>query len=268
MNEHRAAMSRTLAGFYRDLQIARGSSRANLLTAIHRIESVMSPSTLTKKQTKTFRADYVTASGPETLIVTVRHDDQCGNGHNTFSITGDLYATRGSSRDGTVKHADGRTLKWSAGGCLHDVIAKRLPELAPLLKWHGCSTDGPLHYIANTTYLAGDRDHWGLRKGEFKQLYDKANGLPKWKLRDVPRHADQIKSSDEKPLPVVLDWEPYGTVGEGKERELDAARRAAIWPDATDEELMADDLRDRLAARLPALLAEFRAAVESLGLTY
>lgn len=185
----------------------------------------MSPSTLTKNQTKTFRADYVTDSGPETLIVTVRHDDCCGNGYNTFSITGVLYTTRGSSLDGTIKHATGRTLKWHSSGCLHEVIAKRIPELAPLIKWHLCSTNGPLHYIANTTYLAGDRDHRGFRKA-------------------------------------------YGVYGVGKERDLDAARRAAIWPDATDEELMADDLKERLEARLPALLTEFRAAVESLGFTY
>lgn len=217
---------------------------------------------------KTFRVDYVTASGPETLIVTVRHDDQCGNGHNTFSITGDLYSTRGSTRDGTVKHANGRTLKWYSGGCLHEVIAKRLPELAPLLKWHGCTTDGPLHYIANTTYLAGDRDHCGLRKGEVKQLYDRDNGLPLWKLQDLPRYRDQVKSSSEKPLAVVLHWEPYCQTGIGRERQLDAARRAAIWPDATDAELMADDLREKLEARLPALMTEFRAVVESLGFTY
>lgn len=227
----------------------------------------MSPSTLTKNQTKTYRADYVTDSGPETLIVTVRHDDRCGNGHNTFSITGVLYTTRGSRRDGTVKHATGRTLKWHSSGCLHEVIAKRIPELAPLIKWHLCSTDGPLHYIANTTYLAGDRDHWGLRKGEFRQFIDKATGLPKWKLKEVP-YRFTVKASAEKPRTVALDWEPYGVYGEGKERDLDAARRAAIWPDATDEELMADDLKERLEARLPALLTEFRAAVESLGFTY
>jgi hypothetical protein len=45
-------------------------------------------------------------------------------------------------------------------------------------------------------------------------------------------------------------------------------RNAAIWPEATDEQLMADDLKEQLEARLPALLAEFQAAVESLGFTF
>lgn len=214
---------------------------------------------------KTFRADYNTATGPETLVATVRYDDQCGNGHNTFSITADLYTTRGSSRDGVIKHTNGRTLKWFSGGCLHEAIAKRLPELAPLVKWHLCSNDGPLHYISNTTYLASDRDHNGLRKGEFRQFIDKATGLPLWRLPSVTH---EIKSSQERPLAVVLHWEPHGVIGLGKVRKLDAARRVAIWPDATDEELMADDLREKLEIRLPSLMAEFRAAVESLGFTY
>jgi hypothetical protein len=56
--------------------------------------------------------------------------------------------------------------------------------------------------------------------------------------------------------------------GEGKARELDAARHAAIWPDATDEDLTAPGLKERLEARLPKLLEEFRAAVESLGFVW
>lgn len=54
---------------------------------------------------------------------------------------------------------------------------------------------------------------------------------------------------------------------EGKARDLDAARRAANWPDATDEELSADPetLKAALLARLPAMVAEFRTAMESAG---
>lgn len=49
---------------------------------------------------------------------------------------------------------------------------------------------------------------------------------------------------------------------------MSTASRAAIWPEATDEELTAPDLASRLAARLPALMAAFRVAVEELGFTY
>lgn len=138
------------------------------------------------------------------IKATVKHDDRCKNGHNTFSITGELY---GSDRSDSF-------------GCIHEEIAEHFPELRHLLKWHGCTTDGPLHYIANTVYRAGDRDHWG-KAGE-------------------------------------------------KERDLDAARRSAIWPDATDEQLCSskEELTALLEARLPALLKEFRRDVEAFGFTY
>jgi hypothetical protein len=43
-----------------------------------------------------------------------------------------------------------------------------------------------------------------------------------------------------------------------------------VWPEATDEELMQEPkaLEAALLARLPGLLREFRAAVESLGFVY
>lgn len=117
------------------------------------------------------------------LTVTIRHDDCCGNGHNTFSITAETY---------------------QMAGCLHDLVAEAFPELQPFIKWHLCSTDGPLHYIANTLFWAG--------RGS-----------------------------------------------------LDNARNSAIWPEATLEQLHD---RKLLEARLPQLMIEFRAAVESLGLVY
>lgn len=52
------------------------------------------------------------------------------------------------------------------------------------------------------------------------------------------------------------------------DRELDAARRAAVWPDATDEDLMREDLREVLTARLPDLMARFRAAMLAAGFIY
>ena len=46
------------------------------------------------------------------------------------------------------------------------------------------------------------------------------------------------------------------------EGDIEAARKTAIWPDATLEQLQDEE---QLKARLPGLLAEFRTAVESLG---
>lgn len=89
------------------------------------------------------------------MTVTLRFDDQCGNGHNSFAITAEIIDPRRRGDDRIV-----------SCGCLHDEIRAVFPELAPLITWHLCSTDSPMHYLANTMYHASDRDHKGLRKGE------------------------------------------------------------------------------------------------------
>jgi len=53
-----------------------------------------------------------------------------------------------------------------------------------------------------------------------------------------------------------------------KESNLDAARSSAVWPEATDAELLASDLREKLEKRLPRLLEDFRAAMEQLGFVF
>ena len=128
----------------------------------------------------------------EKLVVQIRHDDQCGNGHNSFAITADVYEKTG-----------GRPRLVSCG-CLHDEVAAHFPKLAPYLKWHLCSTDGPMHYVANTIY---------------------------WAEQDNAEYA----------------------------------RNSAIWPDATLEQLQD---KEALKARLPALMAEFKSDIESLGLVF
>lgn len=163
-------------------------------------------STLTKSQRHKYGPKVFTEHGESFRITAeVRHDDQCGNGHNSFAITAEIYQ----------KDGHGRWVDYS-GGCCHDEIAKHFPELAPFIKWHLTSADGPMHYPGNVTYLAGERDCWGCLKA----------------------------------------------------RELDAARHCAVWPDATDEDLTAPGLEQRLMDRLPALMAEFKTAMESLGFVY
>ena len=89
------------------------------------------------------------------LTVKLSFQDNPRNGHNTFRATG------------TVVTAESRRRKdIAAGGMLHEEIAAVFPEIAHLLKWHGVSTDGPCHYIANAIFLAGDKDCHGLRVGE------------------------------------------------------------------------------------------------------
>ena len=196
----------------------------------------------------------------EYMQVDMRFDDRCRNGHMTFAITASIYKPR---------RAD-----CLACGCLHDEIRKHFPELATFIAWHLCATDGPMHYFDNAIFLAGDRDCYGLRKGETRQIRNGKTGAPSWilqaivdgkavSLSDLPRYVDGAAQ----PAAVDVRYMPLLRIGEGKERQLDDARHRAIWPDATDAQLTADpdDLRAALAARLPGLVAQFKAAMIGAG---
>lgn len=199
------------------------------------------------------------------ITVTLRFDDNCKNGHNTFAITGD------------IKESDGKYYRDHSSGCIHEEIAKHFPELAPLIKWHLFDQTGPMRYVANTLYLVSDRDHWGLRAGEQRQLRNGHTGAPCWELALVNadgterKHAFEWIDSETCPQnPPTAIYRPRMIVGEGKARELDRARSTAVWPDATDEELTQEPevLKAVLLARAPALLVEFRAAMDTCGFAW
>jgi hypothetical protein len=200
------------------------------------------------------------------MHVEMRYDDNCRNGHHSFAITASVYTTESRARRDIA-----------AGGCMHDEIEKVFPELAPLIKWHLCASDGPMHYIANTVYHASDRDHNGLRKGERRQIRNGRTGLPSWRLAFVDAQGNEVDKPEAHPdsetvpeCDIRLVYLPWERIGEGKERQFDHARSCAVWPDATDAELSvpSDELREVLAARLPQLLADFRKAMESTGFVW
>ena len=210
-------------------------------------------------------------NGEKVLMhATIRFDDECHNGENSFSITGHGWYDHYKSRD------------WDFGGCCHEMIAEVFPELAPLIKWHLVGADSPMHYIANTVYLASNRDHNGLLKGETRQLRNGKTGLPVWERAVFDQAGERIelpqgfnsKWLDAETPPadeaVTLRWVPVNTTGEGKEREFDKARNSACWPEATDEQLCLPEaeLRALLEARLPGLQAEFRKAMDEIGMLW
>ncbi len=282
--------------------------------------TITAASTLTKNQKKIMPVKLISYYGEQSRMrVEIRYDDECGNGHNTFAITADINPVDRRKGGG-------------AGGCLHDEIRKHFPELAPFIKWHLCSSDGPMHYIANTVFHAGNRDCWGKLKGEprsFSQVLQFGKNPIKHKLRSsfakflqdhAPKEVHQFSAEQPEGYDfevIRIDHEnrkgetykfgpkytfggyadkwhecPFDTEpealeflealqtcepefisiptswGEGKERDLDAARHCAVWPDATNEELTAPGLEQRLKDRLPALLTEFRQAVEFLGFVW
>ncbi len=104
----------------------------------------MTISKLIKDQKKTFGPKiYKEGSTTFRIIAKVRYDDQCGNGYNSFAITGSI-------------DKQGKYGEWidDISGCIHDEITKHFPELQPYIKWHLCGSNSPMHYVANTVYHA------------------------------------------------------------------------------------------------------------------
>lgn len=211
------------------------------------------------------------------ITATLRFDDECHNGHETFSITGNINEYRG-----------GRFREYSCG-CIHEDISKHFPELSHLIKWHLVSTDGPMHYLANTTYHASNRDCNGRAAGEPSQfshavrfgnvpaLHFPKDGFFKFLRANIGRAKEfQMQEIQHKKDNGGHDFDPkYSIVGfcsewyqcpfdskeeaaafieslkkctvefldiptafsKGKEREFAHARSTAVWPEATDEQL-------------------------------
>jgi hypothetical protein len=197
------------------------------------------------------------------MVVSMRYDDSCKNGHATFSMTSEYRIPRGGE----------------GGGCNHEEIVKVFPEFAGLIKWHLVSDDGPMHYLANTLYHAGDRDAWGLKKGEV--LFHREPSLHVWDVRaeyawqEEYRRPDgglPLKFADRESLVAAENLRKEMVpgvyrIGEGKDRHLDSARSTAVWPDVTDEvlSLPTEELRERLVDRLPGLIERFKEAMKSIG---
>ncbi len=242
-----------------------------------------------------------------TIRAEIRFDDSCRNGHNSFGMTAEI-----------LQH--GREYM---GGCCHDEIVQAFPELAGLIKWHLTSSDGPMHYIANTVYHASNRDHHGKLAGEpwaWADAVQFGENPIKHKIESkfaafliefAEGHARkpydfevlQYDHKDRKTYGSKYTFGGFGTAwhecpfnseaqaldfltalqtcspkflriptlwSEGKPRDLAAARSCAIWPEATDEQLMADkdELTAALQARHPALMAAFRADLEAAGIIW
>lgn len=205
-------------------------------------------SQLTRSQTKTFHKKI--ESERWDMTVRIRYDDECGNDHNSFAITADIYRLGRPKTDGNAVMM----------GCCHDEVARFFPELEPFLKWHLTSSDGPMHYIANTIYHASEIKKFNY----FVYLEDqtiKKSG-----------HSVMLGLYSEAELQEVNDrFEGFSLRIEeqpmycNKDANLEAARSCAVWPDASLEDLLDEE---KLKARLPALMEEFKRDVESLGFTY
>lgn len=110
-------------------------------------------------------------------------DDKCGNGHEDFSLTGELIDRKAKGRDRVV-----------SCGCIHDEILAAMPELAPFAALHLSDWKGaPSHAAANAFYW-----YAGTKPDNLGQEYTGATGrdgkTPE-KCREIFKN--HIRATDE-----------------------------------------------------------------------
>ncbi len=77
------------------------------------------------------------------VYVTIRLNDECNNGHNDFSITGEVYQKGKPKKDKYMLCC----------GCCHDEILEAFPEFKIFVDLHLCSSDGyPMFLGQNAAY--------------------------------------------------------------------------------------------------------------------
>lgn len=137
----------------------------------------MIKSILTKSQFQTFTKEINYEGTDCTMSVTLRYDDECNNGHNTFSITGRIKGGKYGRYGYEIDMA----------GCIHDEIKKYFPEFAHLIKWHLCGSQQPMYYIENTLYFATDkRDFNAARQSAiWENATDEQLSLPSEELKKL-----------------------------------------------------------------------------------
>jgi len=245
---------------------------------IKRLEKIPFAKSFTRNYPK---SDY----GPGRVIkVKIRFDDECGNGHNTFSITGDIYHPGNNDID--------------CGGCIHDEIAKYFPKLKKYIQWHLVSSDGPMHYIANTMYHAeeekeGIPNSWDdmFKFNGFPMTFDLKKDFVKFLQEDKSGFDFEVIAISHKEKKTYSDNYTFGGFGntwydcpfhserealefldclhvckgftlvktitgtsDEKLSDITAARESACWPDATLKQLQNKEI---LLKRLPEMMLQF-----------
>ncbi len=151
-----------------------------------------------------------------------------GNSQPYFSITADTF--RKSSKGGRWEE-DG-------GGCQHNLIKSKLPELAELIPYHLSGQDGlPLYYLENGYY---------------------------WYKNDLDVFKDYVRISMDESIPTVPEIElPVILNDNGTELDITKEEKEKIR-----EKFRKQFITDWLNSRQSKLKQEFNAVMERFGVEY
>ena len=264
----------------------------------------MTQSILTKYQKKTVSKLFTENKVQKRITVELGYEGECNNGHNSFTLTVEIRQkdrrirdceAYGCLHDEVAEHFPElrKYIKW------HLFNSDRSSPYIESTLWHARDSEhptlpggSPLSYKTVLTF--GDnpiqhsfnRDFMNFLSNidfktlEIRPIKHKPNTIsfdPKFTFRGYADQWHQCPFDSELDaknfLYALQNCNPKLTnvpvsFVKSKPRDLDAARRCAIWPEATDDELTSPNLRQLLEARLPKLLEEFQADMQELGFTF
>jgi hypothetical protein len=101
-----------------------------------------------------FKIELHKAEGIKLYAFYLKFNDDCNNGHKTFTLTGEQI---------TIDN-----FQIESCGMMHEEFMRLYPQYSHFVQWHLVSSDGPLHYIENSCYWAGFTKYTGIRMDYLK----------------------------------------------------------------------------------------------------
>jgi len=222
------------------------------------------PSVITKHQFKDLSIDVEDGR----LDIRFRYDDDCGNGHNSFAMTGDLY-----DRPDRIPHEANKMThvgkRWLGScGCLHDdILANTINGgggfssivFKKAEMFHHTSSDSPMYYLENILYHA--KAHPPI--DGYLYFEDKALELrPQCMKAGTLVEMDKMAVTDPKRYSVKVDEKSF------KILDIGGVRSCGMWP-----KLAIDDIDElfpvKLLNRYWGLMEEFKKMItEDLGMRW
>jgi hypothetical protein len=175
------------------------------------------------------------------IVVNIRLNDECKNGHQDFSITGDIYTSPTSNAD----------RYHYTGGCIHDEIEKHFPQFKPFIKLHLCDFSGaPMYPQANGLYL--------IQKG-----FERLNGKTQKEYfcdyyRVSPEQYDVLKGSENK-TEFAIHLMKLGIIDSWRE---EANKAIKLLEKLTGNEFLNDSKRSQFTPPTPEEIADHEKKVK------
>jgi hypothetical protein len=174
-------------------------------------------------------------SGSKTFIIKIRLDDECHNGHQDFSITGDVYEKGKPMIERNMVHC----------GAIGDDIAKNFPEYVIFNDLHLCDWEGiPMDAVANGLYHM--TDGFNDKKRDHKEMFCEY-------YRITPDQYEVLKKAENK-IEYAILLKELGVLDQWKVQANEAIKKLE---ELTGDEFVVDSVRSQYDAPTEEQIDDF-----------